>query len=195
MKKYIIFDLDGTLINSNNNIKEIIFDFFREKQPEYYDVLRYSIDFKRLSNLKDLFVRVYWRFDDEIKIIHDSLYEKLNKENSKSQFIEWTIEKIKELWKDYKLYLSTWSSTLFAKEILKWWWVDEYFEVIQWSDVIPKSEEHFDIFKEHSWDNDFYKNAIAVGDSLKDEFFAEERKIDFILIWEKYKSISEIKEL
>jgi FMN phosphatase YigB (HAD superfamily) len=59
MKKYIIFDLDGTLIKSNNRQKNIIFDFFKENQPEYYDILRYSIDFKKNPNLKEIFVQVY----------------------------------------------------------------------------------------------------------------------------------------
>lgn len=195
MKKYIIFDLDGTLINSNNNIKEIVFDFFKDRDPEYYDILRYSIDINKVANLKELFQTVYWRFDSEIKEIHDQLYEKLNIENKKSEFINWTIEKINELKDNYKLYLSTWSSTIFAKEILKDWWVDWYFEAIQGSEIIPKSEEHIDMFMKQSWDEDFFKYAISIWDSLKDEFFAEERKVDFILIWDKYKSISEITEL
>ena len=195
MKKYIIFDLDGTLINSNKNIKEIIFEFFREKQPEYYDILRYSTDMWHMSNLRDLFITIYGNFDDEIKKIHDELYQVLDIKNKQSKFIEWTLEKINELQNNYKLFLSTWSSTRFAEEILNEWGVKDYFEMIQWSETIPKSEEHLDIFKNHSWDEDFFKYAIAIWDSLKDEFFAEERKIDFILIWDKYKKISDIKEI
>ena len=195
MKKYIIFDLDGTLINSNNNIREIIFEFFKEKHPEYYDILRYSVDFKQLSSIRDLLKSVYWRFDNEIKVIHKELYKILDKKNKESKFINGTVEKILELKDKYKLYLSTWSSTRFAKDILKEAWIDEYFEIIQWSEEIPKSETHFDIFMEHSWDNEFYKHAISIWDSLKDEIFAGERKIDFILIWDKYNSISEIKEI
>lgn len=195
MKKYIIFDLDGTLINSNGNIKEIIFEYFKEKQPEYYDILRYSTDFKKLSNIKELLKNVYGRFDEEIKIIHDDLYLILNQKNKESKYIEWTIEKIEELKDKYSLFLSTWSSTWFAEEILTKWWIRDYFEIIQWSEIIPKSEVHLDIFKEYSWDDDFFKYALSIWDSMRDEFFAEERKIDFILIWDKYKKISDIKEI
>jgi phosphoglycolate phosphatase-like HAD superfamily hydrolase len=95
----------------------------------------------------------------------------------------------------YKLYLSTGSSTKFANEILELWWIKQYFEQIQWSEIIPKSEEHLDIFEKYSEDKDFFKKAISIGDSLRDELFAKKRNIDFIKIWEKYKSISEIENI
>jgi phosphoglycolate phosphatase-like HAD superfamily hydrolase len=195
MKKYIIFDLDGTLIKSNNRQKNIIFDFFKENQPEYYDILRYSIDFKKNPNLKEIFVQVYWKFWEKEKKIHDKLYKYLDEENKKSIFIKWTIPKILELKNKYQLYLSTRSSTKLAKEILKKNWIDKYFEVILWGDEIPKWEEHLDFFKENSGDENFFSRAFSIWDWLCDKIFAHSKGVEFIKIWDKYKSISDIKEI
>ncbi len=195
MKKYIIFDLDGTLIKSNNRQKNIIFDFFKENQPEYYDILRYSVDFKKTTNLREIFIQVYWNFWEKEKKIHDQLYEYLDEENKKSIFIRWTIQKILELKDKYQLYLSTRSSTRFAREILHKNWIDKYFEVILWGDEIPKWEEHLEIFKENSGDENFFSKAISIWDWLCDKIFAHNKGIEFIKIWSKYKTISDIKEI
>jgi len=195
MKKYIIFDLDWTLIDSHNNIKEIIFEYFKLNDILNYDNVRYKMDFNKIASLKELLIEIYWINDKDLEKKHKKLYKYLDQKNHESKFIEWTIKKIKQLKNKYKLYLSTWSSTKFATEILKKWWIYEYFEFIQWSDVIQKGEEHLDIFQNHSNDKDFFKYSYSIWDSDKDEYFAKQRNIDFIKIWDKYKSINEIKIL
>lgn len=193
MKKYIIFDLDWTLISSHSNIKDIIFQYFKEKQPDYYDKVRYSLDFNKISNIQDLLKKVYW--DINVWERHTEIYRFLDEHNLKNDYIEWTIEKILELKENYSFYLSTWSSTNFAEQILEKWWIRQYFELIIWSNEIPKSEEHLDIFMEHSGDEDFFKLAISIWDSPRDELFAKERNIDFIKIGEEYKWIIDIKHI
>ena len=195
MKKYIIFDLDWTLIDSHNNIKEIIYDYFRLNDNDVFEKVRYNLDFNKVSSLKDLLISVYWSSCENIDEKLEKLYRYLDEKNHESEFISWTIEKIIKLKNNYKLYLSTWSSTKFANEILKKWWIQELFEIIQWSDKIAKSEYHLELFKEHSNDEYFYENAYSIWDSEKDKYFAELKWIDFIKIWEKYKSIEEIKEI
>ena len=199
-KKYIIFDLDWTLISSHKNINKLIFEYFKEKDPDYYDKVRYKLDFNKISNIQELLKEVYQEKNSKIK--HKEIYDYLDSHNHKNNFLEWTIEKILELKNNYKLYLSTWSSTKFANEILEKWWVKKYFELIQWSDIIPKSEVHLDIFEEHSWDENFFEKSISIWDSMRDELFAKNRNIDFIKIWDKspsaswsYKNISEIKNI
>ena len=188
--KYIIFDLDWTLISSNNNIKNIIIQYFKEEQPDFYDKVRYTLDFNKISNIQELLIEVYW--EKHCKTKHTKIYEFLDLHNNKNDFLDWTIQKILDLKENYKLFLSTWSSTKFANKILKQWWVHNHFEKILWSDVIPKSEKHLDIFKEYSWDKYFFKNSISIWDSPRDELFAKNRWIDFIKIWEEYKSIKDI---
>lgn len=193
IKKYLILDLDWTLINSNSNIKDLILLFFKNKEPNYYDKVRYNLDFNKISNIQDLLKIIYWNNYD--LLIEKNIYDFLDKNNQKNSFIEWTLEKILELKDKYTLYLSTWSSTKSAENILQKGWVKQYFEMIQWSDMIPKSEEHLDIFKIHSWDKDFFKKAISIWDSIRDELFATNRNIDFIKIWNKYKSIYDINNI
>jgi hydroxymethylpyrimidine pyrophosphatase-like HAD family hydrolase len=41
MKKYIIFDLDGTLINSTHSIQHTIEEYFLKNYPDLYDKARY----------------------------------------------------------------------------------------------------------------------------------------------------------
>lgn len=195
MKKYIIFDLDWTLIDSHNNIKDIILKYFKKNDPEVYDKVRYTLDFNKISSIKELLENVYSNTKENTDKKHNEIYKYLDEKNHESKFIEWTIKKIIELKDRYKLYLSTWSSTKFAEEILEIWWIKKYFEMILWSEKIQKSEEHLDIFMENSNDPDFFKLAISIWDSPKDDYFAKQRNIDFIKIWEKYKSVSDIKNI
>lgn len=192
MKKYIIFDLDGTLISSQNQIDEIIYDyminnFWKEKAEEdkqFWINYQWTTLFYRFLNL--------WLDEKESRDRAIELLNILNKQINDVDFMDWTIEKIKQLSKDYKLFLSTWSSTTFAEKFLKKWSVDIYFEKIMWSDKIPKSNEHIKIFKEISNDENFCKLAISVWDWQKEEQIAYENDITFIHIWDKYKTISDI---
>lgn len=188
-KEYIIFDLDWTLINSHNDLKNNILNYFKENLSEYYDTARYKIDFNKHSNIWEFLEDVIWEINQNII---DDIYSYLDKCKSDQDFIDWTIEKIIELKDKYKLYLSTWSSTNAAEKILKNWWIEKYFEIIQWSEIIPKSEEHIDIFINHSQDNNFHKKAISIWDSPRDELFAKSKNINFIYIGKKYKSIKDI---
>lgn len=192
MKKYIIFDLDGTLISSQNQIDIIIYDyiinnFWKEKAKEdklFWLNNQWSTMFYRFLNL--------WLDEKESRKRAKEVLNILNKQVNEVEFMDWTIEKIKQLSKDYKLFLSTWSSTAFAEKFLKKWWVDIYFEKIMWSDKIPKSNEHIEIFKEISTDENFCKLAISVWDWQKEEQIAYENDITFIHIWDEYKTISDI---
>jgi hydroxymethylpyrimidine pyrophosphatase-like HAD family hydrolase len=51
-KKYIIFDLDGTLIRSNSQVDQIVFDYIAEHiDPEQVEYARYLFDnFGGISN-------------------------------------------------------------------------------------------------------------------------------------------------
>jgi hydroxymethylpyrimidine pyrophosphatase-like HAD family hydrolase len=45
MKKYLIFDLDGTLISSDDQIDKIIYDYVVENiDPELLDTARYLVE-------------------------------------------------------------------------------------------------------------------------------------------------------
>lgn len=184
-KKYIIFDLDGTLINSTHKIIDIIEKFFLENYPDYYDNAKYYIENNQWQSLQEQLEKIF--NDKEIAIkITKKLYKKLNNLRNKINFIPWIQEKIKQLSKNYRLFLSTGSSTDFANNTLKDWWIKNCFEIIYWSDKILKWKEHIDIFKNSTWDSDFYKNCVYVWDWEMDKIFAMESWIDFIRVWYKW---------
>jgi len=191
MKKYIILDLDWTLIHSENNIRITIENYFKKNYPDYIDELKYNLNFNKISNLKDL-IDIVLKDNESKKNIISDIYKELDKQKNKTIFIEWAIEKVIELWNNYKLFLSTWSSTIFAKDILEKWNISQYFELIQWSEEIPKSEKHLEIFKDLSGDLGFYNKAISIWDSDMDEYFAKLKGIKFINVWKDNKTIKNI---
>jgi len=195
---YIIFDLDWTLINSTHKIIDIIEDYFLENYPDLYDTARYYVESKSSISLEELLELIFKNKDlaeKETKKIYKLLWNLRNK----VRFFPWVQEKIKKLSKNYKLLLTTWSSTDFATKTLKDWWIYNYFEKIIWSDKILKWKKHLEIFKELMSDSDFYKKALYIWDWNMDKIFAEESGIDFVRVgnrWEKnerkIKSVLEI---
>lgn len=198
MKKYIIFDLDWTLINSTHKVIDIIEDYFLEKYPDYFDAARYYIENSQWQSLQEQLEHIFNNKDKAEKETK-KLYSLLNKLRDKIHFIPWTEDKIKELSKNYKLFLTTWSSTKFAQNTLKDWLIDKYFELIYWSDIILKWREHLEIFKQYTQDKNFFKNSIYLWDWEMDKIFAQESWIDFIRVWHRWtedeRRIKSIKEI
>ena len=198
MKKYIVFDLDWTLIDSHTDIKNNIMNYIKEKEPDFYDKLRYLIDFDKIATLKHLLLEVFENEEKALKHTKE-IYKHINTLRWKTIFYKWIPEKIKELSKKYKLFLSTWSSTEFAEKTLEKWWIYKNFELIYWSDFILKWEEHLEIFADYSNDKNFYSNTISVWDWDMDKYFASQKNIDFIRIWQKWdlneKRINSVSEI
>lgn len=184
--KYIIFDLDWTLINSTHKIIDIIEDYFLENYPDLYDTARYYIENSQWQSLQEQLETIFKDkklAEKETKKIYKILWEL----RDKVKFFPWIQDKIIKLGENYKLFLSTWSSTIFAKQTLKDWWIKKYFEKILWSNEILKWEDHLELFKELSLDENFYKKSIYIWDWEMDKIFAKSKNIDFIRVWNKWK--------
>jgi len=192
--KYIIFDLDWTLINSTHKIIDVIEKYFLEKHPDYYDTARYNIENSFWMSLQEILNNI---FNDKSLAEKETknIYKLLSSLRNEVIFYDWIINKIKELSKKYKLFLSTWSSTTFAKQTLKDWWIDIFFEKIIWSDEILKWKEHLEIFKNISFDENFYKNSIYIWDWEMDKIFAYEQNIDFVRVWNRWECKKRIKSV
>ena len=186
--KYLIFDLDWTLINSTHKILDIIEDYFLQNYPDLYDTARYYLENSQGQSLQEQLTHIFQDkslAEKETKKIYKLLWDLRNK----VQFFPWIKEKIKELYnKWYKLFLTTWSSTEFAKKTLKDWNIDKYFEKIIWSDEILKGREHLEIFENLSQDKDFYKKSLYIWDWNMDKIFAQEKNIDFVRVWFKWEN-------
>jgi len=136
-----------------------------------FDQLKLVFDDKKIS-------------DKEIKHLWEKMYKRIRSKEDKMHFFKWTEDKIKKLSKKYKLFLTTWNSTQFAKDILKEWWIINCFELIYWSDEIKKWKQHLDIFKNYSENDIFFKESIYFWDGDMDQLFAKESWIDFVRIWD-----------
>jgi len=195
MKKYLIFDLDWTLIDSNHWAILNAIRIVHKIDKTLWEKARYIFSTTPwLSIYKQLELIFEWKKIENnlIRSIWDKIYLKLRKKEDKFDFFEGIPEMIKELSKKYDLYLTTWNSTKFAKEMLKKWEIKEHFELILWSNKINKWHLHLEIFKDYSWDKDFYKKALYSWDWDMDRIFATEAAIDFVHIWKGWKDKYEI---
>lgn len=196
MKKYLIFDLDWTLISSKSYLKRIITEYFEKNYPDFLDTLKYKLDYDMIWDFDDLLNAIFqWDMTDEkIKEIKKELYSIINEKVDHVGFISWTTETLNKLKQDFKIFLSTWNSSDFAKQILKKWWCIDCFDIIIWSEIIPKSIEHVKLMIDHTNDENFYENAVFIWDWPRDREIANTLWIKYIKIWweDWYKSISEI---
>ncbi|PZM84790.1 hypothetical protein DLH72_02870 [Candidatus Gracilibacteria bacterium] len=201
MKKYIIFDLDGTLIKSQKKLTNIIVNHLFENFGIEKEKLEYFFNSTRGTGLSSQIQMLLDLPEDKSKKIANDIYKKIN-QTEKGDFFDQVPEKIKQLSKKYKLFLSTGNSTIFAEENLRKGEIYNCFEYILGSEKISKSDEHIKIFKDYIGDDDFEKYAIFVGDGEKDREIAIYCGIDFIHIdenlenrfFDKYeiKSVSDI---
>lgn len=194
MKKYLIFDLDWTLIQSMDNTLELVLNYIKNINIIDYEKAEYIFKTTPWMALKNqLQIICEWNNNIDITDITNWLYKELL--TIESSFFTWIPQKIKELNKKYKLFLTTWNSTDVAKKHLKKWWIIDCFELIYGSDKIFKWSEHLKIFKDYSDDTNFYKHSVYIWDWDMDKLFASEAWIDFIRIWNFKKDKYEINSI
>jgi len=190
--------MDWTLLQSMDNIMDIIYDYIAEIDEELVDNAKYIFENSFGQPLIKQVKEIFWEKFDHQKIT-DEIYDKLS--NMETIFFPWAIEKIKELSHKYTLFLTTWSATQTALRHLQEWWIKDLFAMILWSDKILKGREHIEEFITYTWDADFAKKAVYTWDWEWDKLFAGEFWIDFIRIWKIWKdkyetnSVAEIDEI
>lgn len=181
MKKYLIFDLDWTLIESQHKLMKIVIGYLVENFWADEENIKYFFSTTRWTWLQKQIEIILGKDTQESKKIANNIYNKINKSWT-SNFFPGVIEKIKELSKKYKIFLSTWNSTTFAENNLKNAKIYDCFEYILWSEKISKSEEHIKFFKDLVLDDDFEKYSVFIWDGEKDREIAKLSKMDFIHI-------------
>lgn len=183
MKKYLIFDLDGTLLKSDEQIDKLIYNYIEKNiDSELVDTARYLIENNQWMSIKETMYKLIAN-ENEANKHYQSITLLIDSMQGQVVFFDWIQDKIKELSQKYTLFLSTWNSDKFANEILSHGWIYDYFDKILWSSYILKSPEHIDELINYTWDIDFSSQAIFIWDWQRDRLIAESKNIDFIHIW------------
>ncbi|MBB1565248.1 HAD family hydrolase [Candidatus Gracilibacteria bacterium] len=182
MKKYLIFDLDGTLIQSAKSLTKLVTNYLVENFGKDKDTVSYFLSTTRGEGLSTQVKTILNIGQEEADSIANKIYEKINISVQKGEFFPGVTEKIKELSKNYTLFLSTGNSTTFAEENLKKGGIYQCFKYILGSENIQKGVEHISIFKDFLKDKDFEKYSVFIGDGEKDRDIAKTCSIDFIHI-------------
>lgn len=183
MKKNLIFDLDGTLIRSNNQIDRIIYDYIsKEIWDEYIEHAIYLVKNNQWMSIYE-WLEILLDWDEKAAKFHgNKIYDKINKISWEVDFFEWIPAKIKELSQKYRLFLSTGNSDEFAEKMLKKWWIYDCFEKVLWSTYYPKSPEHINQFIRYTQDQNFVDESVFIWDGQVDEAIAKFHGMDFIHI-------------
>jgi len=199
-KEYLIFDLDWTLINNMSGLVDLILDYLEKYTEMTRDEMKYVFKTSAWTPLEKQMCMIFW-CEKKWKEFGKKVYDEIliyNKKNP-AQFFNWVSEKILELSKKYKLFLTTWNHTKFATEVLEKWKILSCFEEILWSDKIFKWEDHLKIFEEkmelENLEKYFFEKSVYIWDWDADREFAKIFDIDFIHIWNEWKDKFEIKSV
>ena len=194
MKKYLIFDLDGTLVESMKDTTQLVVNVLTQNSDVDEEKAWYIFNTTPWMALKSqLEIIMDWASEIDIERMKTKIYAQIL--TLEWHFFEWVPERIKQLSKTYTLFLTTGNSTPVAKKYLEWWWISNCFDLIYWSDQVLKWMDHLNIFKQYSQDEDFFKNSVYLWDGAQDRIYAAEAGIDFIHIWNEGKDTYEIESV
>ena len=179
--KNIIFDMDGTLIDSSKSITNSI-NFVRSHiglPPIDKSVVTKNINLPD-SNLPKVFYQT-----DTYQEEHRRLFiEHYQKECVKNIKVYENIPKLLEsLSKDFILSVATNASDFFAKKMLKHLKIDHHFITVMGRNNVENVKPHPEIVDRILKITGMTKeDTLLIGDSQKDELTARNAKIDFIFV-------------
>jgi phosphoglycolate phosphatase len=181
MKKLLIFDMDGTLVDSSdviaNSINHIRKHIGLETMSK--ETILTNINDPKINGNNFFYNDTY--FDDEMTQKFNKYYNENCIKDLK--LFDGVDSLLKDLQKDYHLVIATNTPTSLAKKMLQYLQVSHYFQLIVGSDMVQKPKPHPDmllyILKNM---NIQQKETLFIGDSKKDKLTANKANIDFIFI-------------
>ena len=180
-KKLIIFDMDGTLIDSGDVISNTI-NFVRtniglEKMPK--DIILTHLNNPDI-NSAEFFYGTNAFTDEQTKLFGEYYHKNCISDISLYEGIESLLEEITQ---HFTLSIATNASVEFAKKMVEFLKIDHYFDHIIGSNEVKIPKPHpemllstlntFNMTAEHS---------ILIGDSNKDRQAAEACNMDYLLV-------------
>jgi len=180
-KKLIIFDMDGTLIDSGDVISNTI-NFVRtniglKEMPK--DILLTNINNPEI-NSAEFFYGSKTFTDEQTKLFGEYYHKNCISDISLYDGIKSLLE---EITKHFTLSIATNASAEFAKKMIEFLNIDHYFDYIIGSNEVETPKPHpemllstlqkFNIKVEHS---------ILIGDSDKDKQAAQACNMDYLLV-------------
>ncbi len=180
-QKSIIFDMDGTLINSGNIIANTI------NHVRVNSGLKAMEKTYLLQNINNPHINSAEFFYETNKFTpkHTKLFETYYEKHCVSDIILYDgiselLEKIKD---KFILTIATNASTVFAIQMTKHLNINHYFKDIIGADKVKQAKPHPDMLNVLINKHNFDKNStILVGDSHKDIMSANSAGIDSVLV-------------
>ncbi len=178
----IIFDMDGTLINSGKVITNSI-NFVRNniglKKMAEKEILEY-INTPHINTAKILYGTEKFT-QKQSKLFEDYYTENCTKDVELYDGIE-NILKILHR-ENKKLAIATNAFSSFAKEMLEYLNIYKYFDVIVGADMVEKPKPNPEMILKVIQNLNAHKSStILIGDSHKDRLSAQSAEIKFLLV-------------
>lgn len=192
--KYILFDLDGTITDSGEGITKSV-----QYSLKYFDILVDNLeDLNKFIGppLKDSFKR-YYNFDDEkaelgLKKYREYYSEKGIYENKLYDGITEILEALKK--NNKKIILATSKPEVYAKQILKYFKIDKYFDFVAGSDFEETRVKKGEVIKHALEGTEISElsEVIMIGDREHDVIGAKENNIKSIGVLYGYGDVVEL---
>ena len=132
MKKYLIFDLDWTLIKSQKVLLELVSNYLKENFWIENEKSKYFLSSTRGMPLFEQIKEILGFDEHKAKEIANDIYKKIEN-TEKGNFFLWVPAKIKELRKNYKLFLSIRDEDKEIKQL----WIIRYIDENSTSSACP----------------------------------------------------------
>lgn len=180
MYDLIMFDLDGTLVNSEEGVTKSV----------QYALNSFGIEENNQDNLRrfigpplvDAFKNFYNMTEENALMAVKKYRERYSKvgiyENELFDGVDILLKGLKESGK--KIALATSKPHIFAREILKSFNLTEYFDILVGAEFDGTRNDKKDVISEVLKQAGEYKNPVMIGDRKHDVEGARENGVDFI---------------
>lgn len=180
-KQLIIFDMDGTLIDSGNVISNTI-NFVRTNLG--LDLIQKDELLKNLNN-PDINSAKYFYGTNEFTPEQTKLFQDYYDKHCISDIAlyDGILEMLDELNGKFSMTIATNASVEFANKMIEHLSIHHYFDFVIGANCVENPKPHPDmLYKTLRTLNYDVKSSLLIGDSLKDKKAAQEASMDNILV-------------